>query len=211
SAKNIQALTNGCYSFCLSCGSSSIVVKLNVLGRHNIANALAASACGLAAGIQLEFIAKGLALFAGEPGRLQLVQSQSGCTLIDDTYNANPGSVNAASDVLSALAGEKILVLGDMAELGDEAKHFHQQVGHYARDKGINAVFAIGNHCRETVTAFGDNAHFFSSMDRLIEDLLAVVTPYTAVMVKGSRSSKMERVIQALKSNGDNNNASLAC
>ncbi len=210
-ARNINLLKNGCYSFCLVCEDQAVVVKLAVLGKHNITNAIAAAACAYSAGMDIEFIRMGLEKFRGEAGRVQVVEGCKGSTLIDDTYNANPGSVKAAIDILAEMPGRTVLVLGDMGELGDEAEFQHQVVGQYAAEKNIAHMFTLGKNSAFAATAFGSSAQHCSTFETLIEGLTELVADDVAILVKGSRSSRMERVINALKSSGDNNNASLAC
>ncbi len=210
-AKNIILLKNGCYSFCLVCEEQAVVVKLAVLGKHNITNAIAAAACAYSAGMDIEFIRMGLENFRGEAGRVQVVEGCNGSTLIDDTYNANPGSVKAAVDILAEMPGQTVLVLGDMGELGDEAEFQHQSVGQYAAEKNITHLFTLGKNSALAAKAFGSSAQHCSTFENLIEGLTKLAANDVAILVKGSRSSRMERVIHALKPSGDNNNASLAC
>jgi UDP-N-acetylmuramoyl-tripeptide--D-alanyl-D-alanine ligase len=210
-SRNASLLKNGCYSFCLKCGESAIVVKLNVLGKHNVANATAAAACAFALGIDVAMIRKGLESFLGESGRLQVFEGAEGSTLVDDTYNANPGSVKAAIDVLAKMPGDRVLVLGDMAELGEDSEDQHAEIGRYALDKKIEQLLTIGEQCKLACNAFGKGGLHFSSIDDLIGHLFDSVSSNVSVLVKGSRSARMERVVHALKRGGDNNNASLAC
>ena len=210
-AKNSTLMKNGCYSFCLFYQNQSLVIELKVLGKHNVANAVAAAACAFALGIDIEIIAKGLQYFSGENGRLQVSKGLQDCTLIDDTYNANPGSVKAAIDVLATIPSETVLVLGDMAELGDIAEEQHHEIGQYAADKNIGRLLTVGEKSVLAQKAFGDCAFHFDTMESLIEVLSGLVTSNTSILVKGSRSAKMERVIHALKTCGDNANASVVC
>jgi UDP-N-acetylmuramoyl-tripeptide--D-alanyl-D-alanine ligase len=210
-AKNSCLLSNGCYSFSLSCGEDSVVVKLGVLGQHNIENAVSASACAYALGVDVQFIRKGLEHFSAEKGRLQVLSGVNCSTLIDDSYNANPGSMKAAINVLSEASENSIFVMGDMGELGDSADEQHREIGVYAKSKGIRHLLTIGINSENTAKAYGESAQHFESIDSLIEHLQELTMSQPVVLVKGSRSSRMERVIQALKFTGDNNNASLAC
>ncbi len=168
-------------------------------GVHNVSNALAASAAAVALRIPAPAIAAGLSAFPGIKGRLQKKATKAGATLIDDTYNANPDSVAAAIAVLSGAPGTKVLVLGDMGELGAGAPQFHADAGARARAAGVQHLLTLGTLTAETVPTFGAGAQHF---DRL-EDLLAAVQPLLApgvtVLVKGSRFMKMERVVQALE------------
>ena len=132
-------------------------------------------------------------------GRLQVQPGRGGCRLIDDSYNANPGSVRAAIDVLSGCGGERVLVLGDMAELGPEAPALHADIGRVARAAGLDRLYTLGPLCREAATAFGPGAEQFDSHAALAAALEQVVHPEMTVLVKGSRSMRMERVVDALR------------
>ena len=143
-AKSINRLQNGCYSFCLVCGDQSVVVELAVLGKHNVANGVAAAACAFALGVDVKTIRKGLEHFSGKSGRLQVLTGYNQCTLIDDSYNANPGSMRAAIDVLAEIPGRTILVVGDMKELGSESDKQHKSIGQYAAEKKLDCVFSLG-------------------------------------------------------------------
>lgn len=171
--------------------------KLNASGVHNVRNAMAAAACCLAAGLTLKQIADGLTSFSPVKGRLQVHLSESHVTVIDDTYNANPDSVRAAIDVLRIYT-DSLLILGDMGEVGEKGDEFHFEIGQYAREAGIEQVFLLGNLVKHTADGFGSNARFFSSLDELNEALDATVRSGMAVLVKGSRFMKMERVVQYL-------------
>jgi UDP-N-acetylmuramoyl-tripeptide--D-alanyl-D-alanine ligase len=165
---------------------------LAIPGLHNVRNALAAAACAYAAGIGLSSIVKGLAAFRPYVGRLQ-VKRAGATTVIDDSYNANPDSVRAAIDVLAGCPGPTVLVLGDMGEVGSQSPQFHQEVGAYARSKGISSLLALGEATRQAVAAFGADAQHFDS----VEPLVAAIRGKT-VLVKGSRFMRMERVVAAL-------------
>ena len=211
-ASNIRKLKNGCYQFTLSAINprSVINVQLSVLGAHNIANALAAAACAIAASIDIEDIKVGLENFKGEPGRLEIVDVEASFVLINDTYNASPGSVKAAIDILANVSSDSILVFGDMAELGDESESMHAEVGRYALEKNVNRLFAIGEKSIVTVDSFGAGALHFLCFDDLVLSLTKMISPDSTVLVKGSRSARMETVIDSLKSLGDATDASLA-
>lgn len=211
-ANDIFKLKNGCYKFTLLCldSVSKITIQLSVLGEHNIANALAAATCAYAAGVDLENIKAGLEKFKGEAGRLELIDCGQDFVLINDTYNASPGSVKAAIDTLASGEGESILVLGDMAELGDESDSLHAEIGRYAIEKNITRLFAMGEKTKITVNSFGVGALHFSSFDSLVSDLIKIISSGTTVLVKGSRSARMETVVDSLKTLGDAANASLA-
>lgn len=173
-------------------------VKLQVIGQHNLSNALAASACAIAAGATLDDVVLGLQRFEAVKGRLNIDQGLNDCTVIDDSYNANPGSVCAAIDAVKNMTGEKILVLGDMAELGSAAKSSHENVGDYARESGFASLYAVGPLSGHAAKAFGVNARSFFEQSELIESLLNRVSADTILLIKGSRSSKMEVIAQAL-------------
>ncbi len=173
---------------------------VRVAGRHNLKNALAATACALAAGCPLAAIARGLQAFEPVAGRSQLKRVQRGgavLTLIDDSYNANPDSVRAAIDVLAELPAPRWLVLGDMGEVGDQGPAFHREVGAYARERGIDELWTTGALGAEAARAFGSAARGFDSVEALLAALPEAPRAASAV-VKGSRFMKMERVVGAL-------------
>ena len=179
-----------------SLGESAAMVPAP--GLHNVRNALAASAAASALAVPVETIAAGLARFRGITGRLQCKRSKSGATVIDDTYNANPDSVRAAIDVLAQQSGKKMLVLGDMGELGGESTALHAQVGDYAQRAGINYLFAFGEMSAHVVHAFGANALQFTQIADLIATIMPLLTPNVTLLVKGSRFMRMERVVEAV-------------
>ncbi len=183
--------------------SSDIVVRtpageakasIAIPGLHNVRNALAAAACGFAAGMAPAAIAKGLADFRPYTGRHQVKTLPSGATLIDDSYNANPDSVRAAIDVLAQLPRPTLLILGDMGEVGDSGPEYHREVGAYAKDKGISRLLAAGEATRETVRAFGQGASHVED----VEKIAAQAGGAKSLLVKGSRFMRMERVVSAL-------------
>ena len=180
----------------IQCPQQSIQAHLQVPGLHNVRNALAATTAALAMQVKPQAIAQGLNAFHGVKGRLQSKAVLHGATLIDDSYNANPGSVCAAIDVLAQAAGEKILVLGDMGELGTDAPQLHAEVGRYAREKGIHALFCLGDLSLHSVQAFGDGAWHFERIQELLADLENRLSPSVTVLVKGSRFMEMERVVR---------------
>jgi UDP-N-acetylmuramoyl-tripeptide--D-alanyl-D-alanine ligase len=183
-------------------------IVLNVLGQHNARNALAAVAAALAAGVALEAVKRGLESFESVKGRLQVksatVAPLAGATVIDDTYNANPDSMRAAIAVLAAQPAPRVLVIGDMGEVGDHGPEFHREIGKFAHDGGIEILLALGPASTATCQAFGVGGHHFESVEALLEHLLAHL-PGTAgldarstLLVKGSRFMRMERVVEAL-------------
>jgi UDP-N-acetylmuramoyl-tripeptide--D-alanyl-D-alanine ligase len=179
--------------------------RLHIAGRHNVVNALAATACALAAGVSTETIAAGLEAFEPVKGRSRAGQvvlaGGHAITLVDDSYNANPDSVIAAIDVLATLPGPRLLVLGDMAEVGNRSPEFHAEVGDWARQRGIESVYTLGNATAHTVTAFGAGAEgrHFDTFDALGAAVLARLPQVGSVLVKGSRSMKMERAVKAIE------------
>ena len=176
-------------------------LQLPLPGEHNLSNALAATAVCLALNVPLTDIRAGLESVKPVPGRLSLVRSNAGWTVIDDTYNANPASLYAALQVLANQDGESWLVLGDMKELGIDSRKMHAELGDAARSLGVKRLFALGDASMATVDAFGDMASHFSSRERLIEALRSQLKPGIACLVKGSRSMGMEHVVSAI-SNG---------
>jgi UDP-N-acetylmuramoyl-tripeptide--D-alanyl-D-alanine ligase len=172
-------------------------VSLPLPGRHNVANALAAAACAMAAGADLEAVVAGLISLDSFGGRMQLRAGRDGIKVIDDTYNANPGSVKAAIDVLADQGGETVLVLGEMAELGTNAARLHNEVGGYARERGIRHLLAVGEHARSIVAGFG-GGDAYADKAALLDDLLAMLDGDVTVLVKGSRSAAMEDIVNRL-------------
>jgi UDP-N-acetylmuramoyl-tripeptide--D-alanyl-D-alanine ligase len=175
-----------------------VAFDLHASGRHNVLNACAAAACALAAGASLDSVARGLAAFRPVSGRMRRLASRSGASLIDDSYNANPDSVRAAIDVLAAEPGMKFLLLGDMGEVGERGVEFHREIGRYARERGIDRVYATGELCRAAVEAFGEGGRHFAAVEDLIAAARKEIVANTAALVKGSRFMRMERVVQAL-------------
>ena len=175
--------------------------RLAIAGRHNVKNSLAAAACALAAGVPAPAVVQGLEAFTPVKGRSRAVALQvqgRECTLVDDTYNANPDSVRAAIDVLAELPGPRLLVLGDMGEVGEQGPAFHAEAGRYAQDKGIEQVLALGELALHAVQAFstqGGAARHFESIDALQAAVRAELPALGSVLVKGSRFMRMERVV----------------
>jgi UDP-N-acetylmuramoyl-tripeptide--D-alanyl-D-alanine ligase len=184
--------------FALEIGERKARVRLPLAGRHNVANALGAAAAAFAAGVPLPAIVAGLERMQPVAGRLQLKPGLRGSWLIDDSYNANPSSVRAGIDVLCALPGEHWLVLGEMAELGDETAASHAAIGDYARRAGISRLFAMGAAARYAADAFGARASWYEDATRLGDALAASLEPGVAALVKGSRVNRLERVVERL-------------
>lgn len=181
----------------------NIAVALQVLGKHNAQNALAASAVAVALNIGSEAIASGLMKFTGVKGRMQRKRGLHGATLIDDSYNANPDSVKAAIAVLATAPGKKILVLGDMGELGDGAVALHEEIGEYAKQCKIDRIFALGDLSRHAVASFGAGGVYFERIQELLADLENALTEDTTILVKGSRFMQMERVVKSFEIRGE--------
>ena len=173
-------------------------VDLHVPGVHNARNALAATAAACVLNVSLEKIAAGLEKFSGVAGRMQRKAARRGATLIDDTYNANPASMRAAISVLAQAGGKRVLVLGDMGELGDNAAAFHAEIGNEARLAGIDKLFALGALSGNAVREFGSGARHFARIEDLQNALENELAADTTVLVKGSRFMKMERVVEFL-------------
>ncbi len=182
-----------------------ICFKLNMLGKHNISNALAASAAAVALGVTNEHIARGLESMQAVYGRLQRKAGFNHATLIDDTYNANPDSMKAAIDVLCKQDTQTIFVMGDMGELGSDAAQMHAEVGAYAKHKNINQLFTFGELSQLAAKQFGTNAQHFNSLEALVNALKANMQQGVAVLVKGSRFMKMERVVEQIQVSADEN------
>jgi UDP-N-acetylmuramoyl-tripeptide--D-alanyl-D-alanine ligase len=180
-------------------------VKLNIVGPHNQRNAIAAAAGAYAMGVSLKAIQHGLESFMGIAGRLQSYAGLNGATVIDDTYNANPDSMRAAIAVLAASPNEKLLVLGDMGELGEDAEEMHAEIGEEARNANIDAVFTLGALSTHYVDAFGSGATRYDNVDDLITALVLRMNKHTTVLVKGSRFMKMERVVEKIVQQPFNN------
>jgi UDP-N-acetylmuramoyl-tripeptide--D-alanyl-D-alanine ligase len=173
-------------------------LRLPVPGIHNVRNALAAAAAASAMDVPLSAISAGLQQYSGVKGRLQRKAGIRGCTVIDDTYNANPASVRAAIDVLAACAGRRVLVLGDMGELGDTAAEMHREIGRYAKAAQLDQLLLLGDLSRETAAGFGPGAQHYDAPEALGNALAQQVKADTTVLVKGSRFMRMERVVALL-------------
>jgi len=179
-------------------GSEQKTVHLFVPGQHNAYNALAAATMALATGISLEHIGAGLENFTGVARRLQKREGKHNALLIDDTYNANPDSVRAAIDVLAATLGKKILVLGDMREVGDKCAQLHDEISGYAKSQGIDRLYALGEASMQAVRNFDTGGRHFKKAGDLITAVISELTPETTILVKGSRSMRMERIADAI-------------
>ena len=207
-AKEIVERGNGYFEFvlCLHARLESIsgqqLVRLKTPGFHAISNALAAAACAVAVGSDLKAIITGLGAVKPVLGRLQQTKLNQSYTVIDDSYNANPDSFETAIDVLSSFGGYRILVMGDMGELGSYSESAHQNIGRYAKKSGINSLFGVGTMTKIACDAFG-GVHFQNQeqlLDALVQkiDFLGIPAEDVTVLVKGSRGSHMERIVQDL-------------
>jgi UDP-N-acetylmuramoyl-tripeptide--D-alanyl-D-alanine ligase len=180
--------------------AGSLAFAMHVAGMHNVKNAMAAIACTLAAGVPLPAIARGLEAFEPVKGRsraLSGVLAGRAYTLVDDTYNANPDSVRAAIDVLAGLPGPRLLVLGDMGEVGTQGPEFHAEAGGYAKARGIESLFTLGDLSASASSQFGTGRHFHE-IDALNKAVVGTLPRCASVLVKGSRFMKMERVVEAV-------------
>jgi UDP-N-acetylmuramoyl-tripeptide--D-alanyl-D-alanine ligase len=182
----------------LSAAAGQADVRLAMPGRHNARNALAAAAACLAAGVSLASVVAGLEKFSGVKGRLQRRAGRKESELLDDTYNANPDSVRAGIDVLASTIGRKLLVLGDMGEIGEASGQYHDEIGGYAKSQGIDRLFAFGDAAQQAVRNFGEGARHYCNIEKLIAAVDKELGPETTVLIKGSRFMKMERVADAL-------------
>lgn len=184
--------------FILMSPQGEISVVLPLVGKHNVVNALGAAAAAMSAGASLQHVADGLAQMRPVAGRLQLRRAKTGGVVIDDSYNANPSSMQAAIDVLESMPGEHWMVMGDMGELGDFAVSAHQDLGRYAKAHGVSRLFGFGPLSQLAVKEFGLGASWFGSIDELTTGLHNALHANVCLLVKGSRSNRLERVIEAL-------------
>lgn len=172
-----------------------ILMRLPMLGKHNVMNAMAAAAASLSAGASLSQVKAGLEKLKGISGRLEVKQGVSGARVIDDTYNANPGSLAAGLQVLRDCKGERVLVLGDMAELGPAAGDIHRRVGELAKSLGVERLYALGPMAALAVKSFGKGGRHFDDAAALVEALIDCMHADMTLLVKGSRVMQMERVV----------------
>nr|WP_298135622.1 UDP-N-acetylmuramoyl-tripeptide--D-alanyl-D-alanine ligase [uncultured Pseudomonas sp.] len=195
-ASDLARDARGCPAFTLHCAQGQARIQLNLLGEHNVANALAAAAAAHALNVPLLDIKSGLELLQPVKGRTVAQLASSGARVIDDSYNANPTSVCAAIDILTGFDGRRVLVLGDIGELGAWAEQGHRDVGSYAVGK-VDALYAVGPLMAHAVAAFGSGARHFADQASLIEALRHEQGD-TTILIKGSRSAAMEKVVAAL-------------
>lgn len=184
--------------FTLNTPKENINIKLKLPGFHNVANALAAASAAIAAGVSLKSIKQGLDAVLPVAGRMRILSAPLGGKVIDDSYNANPSAFMAAIDVLASCDGVRILVAGDMAELGDESDVLHQQLGGYARKKQIDLLWTVGEKSRLASIEFGPHAQHFNSQEELLIKLRESLGAGVTVLVKGSRSAGMENIVKQI-------------
>jgi UDP-N-acetylmuramyl pentapeptide synthase len=200
-----------------SSGPAVLRYRLAIAGQHNVRNSWAAAACALAAGVPAAAVERGLQSFEPVRGRSRAFAVAMGgrsVTVVDDTYNANPDSVRAACDVLRDLPGPRLLVLGDMGEVGTQGPQFHAEIGAYAMSVGIEHLLAVGELSQSAVRAFGGSQHaaqHFDSMDALNAALELVLHKTSSVLVKGSRFMKMERAVAAIQEIASQQGESACC
>ena len=198
-ATEIRIDTQDC-QFNLNILGQSIAVKLSLPGRHNVMNALAAAACAKALDVSMQDIRDGLQELQQIPGRLQFKNGIQNMRIIDDTYNANPGSFSAALDVLSRSSEHHWLALGDMGELGESAVELHEQAGEQARLAGVERLFTLGDLSQKAAKVFGAGALHFSDHEEMIKTIKNEIDKDITLLIKGSRTAEMEKVVQALES-----------
>ncbi|MDH5301917.1 MAG: UDP-N-acetylmuramoyl-tripeptide--D-alanyl-D-alanine ligase [Gammaproteobacteria bacterium] len=184
--------------FTLLIGEEQLQVHLSLFGEHNVRNALAAAAVGYVLDVPLEEIKLALEAFDAVSGRLKLCSLASGASLLDDTYNANPDSFKAGINSLVAFAGRHVLVMGDMAEVGSGVEEAHREIGRFARTHGVEHLLSVGKYAALAAEGFGTGGQSFASQEELVKALGALLAPDVTILVKGSRSSRMERIVQSL-------------
>lgn len=203
-AEQLHIDQRGYPSFRMVTPEGNVAIQLNMLGEHNVSNALAAAAAALALDAPLSAIAAGLTALQAVAGRGKSLAGYNGAVIIDDCYNANPASVRAAIDVLASLDGHRVLVLGDMGELGAMEQQAHRQVGEYARLQGLDGLYATGKLSALAANAFGDGGRSFDDRNGLASTLKKELNSETRVLIKGSRSAGMEEVVAALVEGSQN-------
>jgi UDP-N-acetylmuramoyl-tripeptide--D-alanyl-D-alanine ligase len=184
--------------FILHTPQGDVDIRLSIYGEHNVLNAVAAAAAAQQLGASLNDIKSGLENMQSVSGRMTLREGIQGARIFDDSYNANPTSVKAAVDALAKYSGERIIILGDMGELGPEAENFHRDIGLYAKKAGIQQFFAIGKLMQHAVDAFGKGAFHFADHDSLSNAVKEILNANMTVLVKGSKSAKMGKVVEKI-------------
>ncbi len=185
-------------TFNLKTGKHETPVSLHLAGKHNVLNALAAASACLAMDISLEQILQGLSTIKPVSGRLEPLLSEKGNIIINDTYNANPSSLEVALNVLQNCPGEPWVILGAFGELGSDSKKIHADLGQLIKSRKVVRLLAVGSDAESTASTFGKGASFFSTQNELIQTLLSEITGNETLLIKGSRAQKMEKVTEAL-------------
>lgn len=185
-------------AFRLHCPAGERQLSLNLGGRHNVRNALCAAAAATAAGATLDEVVAGLAAMQPVAGRLRPLRAHGGARLLDDSYNANPSSMKAGIDVVASVPGRPWLVMGDMGELGSHAEASHLEIGRHARERGVERLFAIGKLSMLAVESFGSGGSWYPDAESLARALLPLLAPEVTLLVKGSRSNRLEKVVAQL-------------
>ncbi len=201
-ARKVSIGEQGRVAFELQSPLGAQAVSLRLLGKHNVFNAVAAAAAAIETGASLQQVADGLADCEAVPGRLMPLTGINGSTIVDDSYNASPASFFAAIDVLMTFKGKKILVAGDMKELGSNSAEAHFAVGNYAREAAVDELWAVGEASQQTVAGFGAAGRLFPGQEELIKAGEAVADENTVFLIKGSRGSRMDVLVEALRKKG---------
>lgn len=200
-ADDVRRAEDGKLSFRLVSVHMNEKVSLALFGRHNVSNALAAAALAIEAGADSVQVREGLQSIEPVKGRLSPVDNDLGGILIDDSYNASPDSFRAAIDVLADFEGHRILLAGDMAELGDSTRSAHEELGSYAREAGIDELWTLGEHARHSSLAYGNGALHFANKEQAVNRCEQELKPGVTLLVKGSRSAGLDEIIQTLTGN----------
>ncbi len=202
-ATSIRIGERGQVSFTLETPDGKADVQLQLLGVHNVRNAVAAAAAAMEAGASLADVVAGLSELAPVQGRMCLLRGVNDCCLIDDTYNASPSSFMAAIDVLNSFKEKKYLIAGDIKELGSESEQAHTAVGRYAAEANIDELWGVGEFTRHTVAAYGNRGRHFENQEELIAACRAQASNEIAFLIKGSRGAQMDLVVQAMLGEGE--------
>ncbi|MFK7865178.1 MAG: UDP-N-acetylmuramoyl-tripeptide--D-alanyl-D-alanine ligase [Pseudohongiellaceae bacterium] len=199
-ASDINTSSPNGIGFRLNSPQGSVEISLNMMGEHNVANAVSASALALEMGAKLSDVAQGLAGLLPIDGRLKLRQGVNGSQLIDDTYNASPDSFFSAIEALMNFSGRRIVVAGDMNELGSESRKSHEQVGKFAASAGVDEFWSVGNMAKWSSESFGEKAVHSNDLNSLLDRCLASADDKTVFLIKGSRGARMEKIVNGLLS-----------
>ncbi|RUO30568.1 UDP-N-acetylmuramoyl-tripeptide--D-alanyl-D-alanine ligase [Aliidiomarina sedimenti] len=201
-ASDVELDEQGCAHFTLTCKNQQQAISVPLPGAHNVANALAAAGLCMELGSTLKDVASGIASLKPVPGRMNVYNLRPGLRVIDDTYNANVASAKAALDVLASFTGYRVMVLGDMGELGAHARGYHEEVGTYAIDSGIDSLFTLGGLSQSASQMFnGHGGQHFDNNDALVDALITIMKQKNdvTILVKGSRSARMERIVESIR------------